>query len=82
MTARKLYLAGLGICMALGIIEVSRIPASTQAKSDQSKTPEIESISAEELKAKVIKKEPVTIIDSARATLTSAVKTKSRVPSS
>jgi rhodanese-related sulfurtransferase len=49
--------------MALGIIGLGRIPASTQTKSDQPKAPEIESISAQELKAKVVKKEPITIID-------------------
>jgi rhodanese-related sulfurtransferase len=63
MIARKLCLPGLGICVALGIIGVGRIPASTQTKSDQPKTPDIETITAEELKAKVVKKEPVTIID-------------------
>ena len=63
MTTRKLCLAGLGICVALGIIGVGRIPASTQTKSDQPKAPDIETITAEELKAKVVKKEPVTIID-------------------
>jgi rhodanese-related sulfurtransferase len=63
MTTRKLCLPGLGICVALGIIGVGRIPASTQTKSDQPKAPDIETITAEELKAKVVKKEPVTIID-------------------
>lgn len=63
MTARKLCLPGLGMCVALVIIGVGRIPASTQTKSDQPKAPDIESITAEELKAKVVKKEPVTIID-------------------
>jgi rhodanese-related sulfurtransferase len=63
MTARKLCLRGLGIFIALGIIGTDRIPAMTQTKSDQPKAPEIESITAEELKAKVVKKEPVTIID-------------------
>jgi Rhodanese-like domain len=53
----------LGFCVAVGIIGADRILASTQTKSDQPKVPDIQSITAEELKAKVTQKEPVTIID-------------------
>ena len=54
---------GLGICFGVGIIGASGLPTSAQTQPDQPKTPEIESITADELKAKVAKKEPLTIID-------------------
>ena len=66
MTTPKLNVSvwvRLGICVAVGIIVAGRIPAPPQAQSEQPKAPNIESITAEELKAKVVKKEPVTIID-------------------
>jgi Rhodanese-like domain len=63
MTARKLRMPVLGICVAAGIIGTDRIPASTQTKSDQTKAPDVQTITAEELKVKLAKKDPVTILD-------------------
>ena len=47
----------------MGIIGTDRIPASTQTKSDQPKAPDVQTITAEELKVKLAKKDPVTILD-------------------
>ena len=65
MTTTKLrsLWVGLGICLGVGIIGASGVPASAQTQPDQPKVPEIESITADELKAKVAQKEPLTIID-------------------
>ncbi len=50
-------------CVALADIRAVRIRASTQAGHDSAKLPEIAFIAPEELKAKLAKNEPLTIID-------------------
>ncbi|MCI0337409.1 MAG: hypothetical protein L0226_07530 [Acidobacteria bacterium] len=60
---------GLGVCVFFLICVANAndgaggVPASTQAKPDQPKPPEIERITAEELKTKIAGKIPVAIID-------------------
>jgi rhodanese-related sulfurtransferase len=55
----------LPICIDMAIANViaGGVQAPAQAKPDQPKAPEIERITAEELKAKLAKNEPVTILD-------------------
>lgn len=51
------------ICLATANVQAGGVPASLQARPDQPKPPAIELITAEELKAKTARNEPVTIID-------------------
>ena len=53
----------ISIDMAVANVRASAVQTPTQSKPDQPKVPEIERITAEELKAKLDKNEPVTIID-------------------
>jgi len=52
-----------GMDMAMANVNAGGVQSPAQAKTDQPKPPEIERITAEELKAKLTKNEPVTIID-------------------
>ena len=62
-TQLRSFRVGLGICVAVAIIGANRAPASAQTQPDQPKASEIGTITADELKAKVAKKQPLTIID-------------------
>jgi rhodanese-related sulfurtransferase len=51
------------IFVAMAHLKGGRFPARAQARVDQPETPEIKSITAEELNAKVARNDPVIIID-------------------
>lgn len=50
-------------CMVITDVRAGRLPAFIEAQGEQLKSPAIEFMTAEELKAKVARNEPVTIID-------------------
>src|SRR5262245_15846356 len=58
-----LSISPIGMDMATTNFRAGGVQAAAQAKPDQLKSPEIAHISAEDLKARLAKNEPVTIID-------------------
>jgi rhodanese-related sulfurtransferase len=57
------FILPIGMDMAQANVRAGGVQASTQTKSGQPKAPEVAWITAGELKAKIAKNEPVTIID-------------------